>query len=60
MCFNKSEESEYDVNKPYVKPNIEYEFSPFESVYKVKETEMKKHIEEEIGKFYEGKERDKV
>jgi hypothetical protein len=60
MCFNKSEESEYDVNKPYVKPNIEYEFSPFESVYKVKETEMKKHIEEEIGKFYEGKEREKV
>lgn len=53
MCFNRDTESEYDPNDSYHKPEIAYEYSPFESIYKLdpQKGSMKMYIEEEIMKF---------
>jgi hypothetical protein len=53
MCFNRDPESEYDPNESYQKPEIAYEFSPFESIYKLdpQKGSLKMYIEAEIMKF---------
>ena len=53
LCFNKSSESSYNPNESYKKPRFAYEFSPFESIYKIDmhKTSLKKYVEEEMQKF---------
>ena len=53
MWFKRSEESEYDPEQSYRRPKFEYDFTPYESIYKVDDREgnMKKVIEGEAMKF---------
>ena len=53
LWFNKSEESEYNPEQSYRRPRFEYDYTPYESIYKVDEREgnMKKLIEAEAIKF---------
>jgi len=53
MCFNKSSESEFNPNQSHDRIQEKYNYTPFESAYKLdnKVGSMKKYVEEEMMKF---------